>query len=572
MNSGSNRRVPILELTILVMVGVIVWAAVNVIRADQAAEVQRQLQTKQRADLRKEYDEALLRQREQFDKAVRELEATWKDYTLKMQQTFDAQFNFKTHEAMAMREEYNTIATFLESSVALLQSNLTSHVSGRTTERRTAFLDNYQELRKWLALRKDRVRAESFEDKSQALKDRILAGTSPVGELSTPTLQSTLGSLLNEIEMAASNYLAEAESARDLSTRNRQLAEKAVERANKQAELLLALARQAALDSRVLTVFIQSQPLPALGTMPRFDSAAQLPPPQLPEASTNAPAPTSASVSLTRTIGYPLWGAIFGLCIALGIALYRQLVVTPLRTQVAERKREDTLLHFGRLTRELAHEIRNPLTAVNARLYTLQKFLPKPSSQLADVEVIQNEIRRLNRIVEEFLRLGSPAEPRLEQLKPRQALEEIFDLLRPEMERRSITFLLECSTESHFRADPGQLKQVLINLVNNAADSIADQGSIILRARQNGATLKGTRTEAVILEVEDTGSGIPPELQSRLFEPFFSTKDKGTGLGLPIAAGIIDKHGGKLDFETELGKGTVFRVILPAIKPDSGHG
>src|SRR5206468_9636162 len=116
-----------------------------------------------------------------------------------------------------------------------------------------------------------------------------------------------------------------------------------------------------------------------------------------------------------------------------------------------------------------------------------------------------------------------------------------------------------------FQADPLQLKQVLINLIQNAADSIGREGTIILRARRAQARFNGQIAESLVLEVEDTGAGIAPEVQERLFDPFFSTKENGTGLGLPIAAKIIDQHQGTLDFESRLGHGIIFRVILPAL-------
>src|SRR5262249_24767140 len=110
-----------------------------------------------------------------------------------------------------------------------------------------------------------------------------------------------------------------------------------------------------------------------------------------------------------------------------------------------------------------------------------------------------------------------------------------------------------------------QLKQVLIILLQNSAESIEKGGTITLRARWGAERLKGEVTDVVIIEVEDTGSGIPPEVQERLFDPFFSTKSYGTGLGLPIAAKILDGHGGVLAFQTEPGKGTTFRIVLPMI-------
>ena len=115
-----------------------------------------------------------------------------------------------------------------------------------------------------------------------------------------------------------------------------------------------------------------------------------------------------------------------------------------------------------------------------------------------------------------------------------------------------------------FLADPQQMKQVLINLIQNAADSIEVDGVITLRARHETRRFHEETTEVVVLEVSDTGSGIPADVQKRLFDPFFSTKTGGTGLGLSIAAQIVDNHHGKLEFHTEAGRGTSFSIVLPA--------
>ena len=113
------------------------------------------------------------------------------------------------------------------------------------------------------------------------------------------------------------------------------------------------------------------------------------------------------------------------------------------------------------------------------------------------------------------------------------------------------------------RVDPAQIQQVLINLVQNAADSIAHDGTITLRARRDRKPLANGETDVVILEVADTGKGIPPEIEKRLFDPFFTTKDTGTGLGLSIAAGIVQNHGGALQYQTHVHHGTTFGIVLP---------
>jgi signal transduction histidine kinase len=123
--------------------------------------------------------------------------------------------------------------------------------------------------------------------------------------------------------------------------------------------------------------------------------------------------------------------------------------------------------------------------------------------------------------------------------------------------------MVEFGPDLHIRADSGYLKQVLINLVRNAAEAIDGAGTVTLRTRAARARLGGRETEAVILEVADDGKGIPPEVEMRLFDPFFSTKETGTGLGLPIAARLVERHGGMLQYQTRPGHGTTFGVVLP---------
>ena len=113
------------------------------------------------------------------------------------------------------------------------------------------------------------------------------------------------------------------------------------------------------------------------------------------------------------------------------------------------------------------------------------------------------------------------------------------------------------------RADLGQLKQVLINLIQNAADSTDAGGTVTLRARRDRKRLTDGETDVVVLEVADTGKGITPDVEKRLFDPFFTTKPEGTGLGLSIAACIVQKHGGALQYQTQVNRGTTFGIILP---------
>src|SRR4029077_11992560 len=133
---------------------------------------------------------------------------------------------------------------------------------------------------------------------------------------------------------------------------------------------------------------------------------------------------------------------------------------------------------------------------------------------------------------------------------------EVQALLSPPLAESRIQLLREASGPLAFTVDPAQLKQVLINLVQNAADSIGHDGTITLRARPDRRPLANGETDVVVLEVADTGKGIPPEVEKRLFDPFFTTKAQGTGLGLSIAARIIEINGGALQYQTKLKRGS----------------
>jgi signal transduction histidine kinase len=254
-----------------------------------------------------------------------------------------------------------------------------------------------------------------------------------------------------------------------------------------------------------------------------------------------------------------------------------------LRSEIAERQRlerakvqaerllerQEKLATLGTLTAGIAHEIRNPLTSLKARLYTLEKHLQAMPAARKDTAIISAEISRLERIVQDALSFARPADPKLELLATDTLLREVQGLMSTSLESRAVQVVVESASGLHIRADSGHLKQVLINLVHNGADAIVGGGTVTLRARAARASLAGRETEAVVLEVTDTGKGIPPEVEKRLFDPFFSTKETGTGLGLPIAARIVEKHGGVLQYQTRLGHGTTFGVVLPCENRDT---
>ena len=252
----------------------------------------------------------------------------------------------------------------------------------------------------------------------------------------------------------------------------------------------------------------------------------------------------------------------------LAVMVYREMIA-PLQRQLVEShallERQEKLASLGVLAAGVAHEIRNPLTSIKARLFTQQKTLRAGSPEHEDAVVIGKEINRLESIVKDVLQFARPAEPEFVVMPAATPLREVHDLLMPQFEKRGFKLVLDSTVDAQIRIDSRQLKQVLINLVQNAADSLDPDGTVTLRALVRDERLGGHLMPAVVLEVEDSGKGIPPEVRERIFDPFFTTKETGTGLGLTIAARIVEKHGGALTFQTQVHHGTIFGIVLPQV-------
>ena len=255
-----------------------------------------------------------------------------------------------------------------------------------------------------------------------------------------------------------------------------------------------------------------------------------------------------------------------GLLTVILVVAYR-LWISPLLARLVESDeivtRNQKLAQKGQTASELAHEIRNPLAAINFRLYSLQKALNSTTHEHQDAALIRKEVRRLNAILEDFLHLDRPPTPDFADVSAAAVLREVGELMRPQFTDQAIRLNVEAVDDTKLQADPHQLQQVLLNLVKNAAESIGRGGTVTLRTRKGIEQLRRKPTEVMIIEVCDTGPGISPEIQSRMFDPFFTTKKGGTGLGLSVAERIVERHGGLLDFDSKPNEGTTFRVVLP---------
>jgi signal transduction histidine kinase len=275
------------------------------------------------------------------------------------------------------------------------------------------------------------------------------------------------------------------------------------------------------------------------------------------------------ALTTLRTLLFAALVVLLALGAGMAVVVYRELI-KPLRLQLVESRDiiagQEKLASLGVLAAGVAHEIRNPLTAIKARLFTQQKSMAPNSPAAEDARVIGGEISRLERIVRGFLDFARPAEPRPVRLRSLALLKEVQALLGPQLERQQISVTLDTQEDPVIEGDHEQLKQVLINLVQNAADAVGGPGRVTLRARTGQQRIRGNLNGVVALEVSDTGPGIPAEVRERLFDPFFTTKANGTGLGLSIAARIAEKHGGALEYQTEIGRGTTFGIVLPQVR------
>jgi len=466
-----------------------------------------------------------------------------------VQDTQEIQEILKLQALIDVKDRYAGLADQIERGVAELRGALENFVREKDRADIGRYLRKSQALGLWIRNQQESVDSR----KLQSLRD-WLATRPPTPVSNSQGIPLDLGELFMRTSQTYSNYLAAIRLVEGLAL-TPDLVQQKLDKASGPEKELFGLAGQASKNAAAIAAFVEQRPADTARQARRLDNDERL---------TSFVGDARASL---RPLFYVLAITLIVQCVLLIVGLYGRVVVAPLRQKLVEDntaiEHQRKLDHFARLATGLAHEIRNPLTAINVRLFTLQKGMGKGTNEHSDAALIRNEIDRLEQILKNFLKLARPTEPKFAILTAEPALREVRDLLAPQLQRQAIELKIDSMANTRFHADPLQLKQVLINLIQNAADSIGRRGAITLRARQDEVRLSDHPVESVILEVEDTGPGIALEVQERLFDPFFSTKENGTGLGLPIAAKIIDQHKGILDFETRPGHGTTFRVILP---------
>lgn len=256
-------------------------------------------------------------------------------------------------------------------------------------------------------------------------------------------------------------------------------------------------------------------------------------------------------------------------------------VVERLQQSQWESLRSEQLAAVGQLAAGLAHELRNPLTAMQTLVQTARQQPEGEGLDERDLQVLEEEIVRLNASIQAFLDFARPPKLQRQPTDVVQLIEKTVQLVTAQADRQGV----EIETENgdsipQLDADPDQLRQVILNLLLNAIDAQPTGGEIqiaVKRVAQNampesGAdglpsrpndTVRASESECVVLSIADSGPGIPEENRQRVFEPFFSTKETGSGLGLSTCRRIIEDHGGAIQVDEAAAGGTLFEIRLP---------
>jgi len=253
----------------------------------------------------------------------------------------------------------------------------------------------------------------------------------------------------------------------------------------------------------------------------------------------------------------------------------RDLIEDVDHTQSELKKSQEHLLQaekmalVGKLAAGMAHSIRNPFTSVKMRLFSLSRSLDLSGPQEEDFEVISQEIRQVDTIVQNFLEFSRPPRLKMQSISPSTVVDSAIQLLEHRLKSYDVTIKVNRKDLlPKIQADPEQLKEVLVNLVVNACESMENGGLIVIKEERAYTPPLG---QVAVIRLSDNGPGIPESIQDKILQPFFTTKEEGTGLGLSIAARIVEQHGGWLDLNSKEGEGTTFILTLPAKETGLEH-
>jgi len=246
---------------------------------------------------------------------------------------------------------------------------------------------------------------------------------------------------------------------------------------------------------------------------------------------------------------------------------HRELQVSHQELEQAQTQliRTEKLASIGQLAAGVAHEINNPLGTILIYSHLIQKSLEPDDPKREDIALVISEANRAKEIVQGLLSFAREKKLRASEININDILEEVLSLVVNQSLFHNIKIKKSFDQDPQaIVADETQLKQVFLNIILNAAQAMEGNGKLTISTIFDKKQIK--------IKIADTGPGIPPEVMGKLFSPFFTTKEKGTGLGLAISYGIIERHQGKIDVETELGKGSTFVITLPVIVSEETAG
>lgn len=231
--------------------------------------------------------------------------------------------------------------------------------------------------------------------------------------------------------------------------------------------------------------------------------------------------------------------------------------ITEMKLKEEARRVEDRLLSFSHLAAGMAHEIGNPLNALQIHLQLLEKNIGEDEGKVRKhLEIVKEELKRLTSMVEEFLSAIRPVQLKREERYIQDIIKGVVEVYSPEFERRGIHVDMDLSPVlPPTLVDEARLRQAFLNVIKNAVESMPEGGKLKITARLERGK--------IYVDFEDEGTGIPSSDLKRIFEPFFTTKEKGIGLGLFITNKIIRAHGGEIKVESKVGEGSKFTVVIP---------
>jgi len=232
-----------------------------------------------------------------------------------------------------------------------------------------------------------------------------------------------------------------------------------------------------------------------------------------------------------------------------------QKAYAELRQTFEQLLQADRLTSLGELSAAVVHEVRNPLGAIKGAVEIMEDELPPDSPRREFAGIAKREVERLDRLVKEFLRFARPAKPSVAPADLNEIMRAVARLVEQQASGQGVTIELHMATNLPLiTVDAEQIKQVLLNLAINALQAMPTGGRIVMRTAGEGGE--------VSLEVEDEGGGLDPATAARVFDPFYTTKEKGIGLGLSVAYKIVTEHQGSLAVKNGE-RGAVFRLTIP---------